>query len=986
MVAILLAVSILQADGMSDAFTLARNGKPSATIVIADRPTTAAAFAARELQDHVKLITGVTLPTATDSAEVKGLRILVGESAATRKLGINADDFKGQEYAILFRPDTIALIGKNLSPEADPTYRVMKWVPGKFGTAIEFDGKTDSLTVTESGFSDDAGSMEAWVRLPSEPQEEEATLLRYDSSSPWTYQILSVEKGTHRFSYRAYDGVTGAAISSAEMQPGWHHVLAAWNASDESCELFVDGLSQGKSRYPKTVCRGCKLQIGACRALSDPITNRFRGAIDEVRISRISRKPPAVFTSSAPTADADTTLLLHFDEGSGWPRLGQRDLDVSRAPGFFTERGDLDATYEFLERFCGVRWYHPGETGTVYPTSPTLTIKGRDVRRVPDMKYTWIAETDLFIPKRGDRIPYEDTQLWKLRMRMGGDKYGANHSLEGYSDRFLKTHPDWFAQGYGDKPSQLCYTNPELIKQVVQDTRDFFDGKGLKPGAKGMGDFFAVVPMDTNAWCRCPKCQALLGKDDIKSEYFFNGKSSNYIWGFVNEVAKELKRTHPDKYIAALSYSDYSYYPSSIELEPNIAAQLCLTNRQWCTAPTEKNNKMIFREWTTREKGRPIYLWLYWCFPALLASTDGFNAFPAFYSHTIVRQMAMYHKAGIKGIFMEHSSEFAQSHLLDLPDIYVTVRMARDARLDGNALINEFFDLYYGSAAKPMKELCNRIEDTYSDQRNYPADIRTAPKDWHQTEAVAWGSLGTPERMVEFAKLMDKARAAAKTDIEKRRVAMFEEGVWQCMVDGQKCHKSIEARKKMPLPKLVIRRTPDAGGDPSKVDWSQAFVLDNWCRMMGDPTSRKITGRVIHDGKRLYVELQEDMDTSKLLSSSDIAPGDDWEVFFAAKREKPYRQIMVSPEGKHIELAYGEDSAIWDCGAAVTSNISSPTRWLTRLSIPLENLIPGGVKPGGTFYANFYRGIAWQTEFLAWSPNFVGSFHELGRLGEIILE
>ena len=362
------------------------------------------------------------------------------------------------------------------------------------------------------------------------------------------------------------------------------------------------------------------------------------------------------------------------------------------------------------------------------------------------------------------------------------------------------------------------------------------------------------------------------------------------------------------------------------------------------------------------------------------------DVFPAFYSHTIVKQMAMYHEASIKGIFMEHSSEFTQSHLLDLPDIYVTVRMARDAKLDGNALINEFFKLYYGNAAKPMKELCNRIEDTYSDQRNYPADIRTAPKDWHQTEAVAWGSLGTPERMAEFARLMDKARAAAKTDTEKRRVAMFDEGVWQYMVDGLECHKSIDARKKMPLPRLTIERAPDAGGDPSKVDWSQAVVLDDWCRAMGDPTSRKITGRVIHDGKYLYVELQEDTDTSKLVSSSDISRGDDWEVFFAAKREKPYRQILVSPEGKHTELAHGEDSAIWDCGATVTSDKSSPKRWVTRLSIPLGNLIPGGVKPGGTFYANFYRGIGWQTEFLAWSPNFVGDFHELGRLGEFILE
>ena len=74
------------AEPPAAAFRVAREGEPEATIVVAKRAPAAADFAAAELQEHVRIITGATLPIATDESEVKGRRILVGESAATRAL------------------------------------------------------------------------------------------------------------------------------------------------------------------------------------------------------------------------------------------------------------------------------------------------------------------------------------------------------------------------------------------------------------------------------------------------------------------------------------------------------------------------------------------------------------------------------------------------------------------------------------------------------------------------------------------------------------------------------------------------------------------------------------------------------------------------------------------------------------------------------------------------------------------------------------
>ena len=70
-------------------------------------------MAAHELQYHVALITGAKLPIVTDDAAVQGVRILVGESAATQALGLTNDDFGPQEYLISLRPNLLVLMGRD---------------------------------------------------------------------------------------------------------------------------------------------------------------------------------------------------------------------------------------------------------------------------------------------------------------------------------------------------------------------------------------------------------------------------------------------------------------------------------------------------------------------------------------------------------------------------------------------------------------------------------------------------------------------------------------------------------------------------------------------------------------------------------------------------------------------------------------------------------------------------------------------------------
>ena len=66
--------------------------------------------------------------------------------------------------------------------------------------------------------------------------------------------------------------------------------------------------------------------------------------------------------------------------------------------------------------------------------------------------------------------------------------------------------------------------------------------------------------------------------------------------------------------------------------------------------------------------------------------------------------------------------------------------------------------------------------------------MRTEERQFHQNEEIAWKYLGTEERMAELGKLMQQARELAETDIERKRVGMFERGVWDYMVTGRETY------------------------------------------------------------------------------------------------------------------------------------------------------------------------------------------------------
>jgi hypothetical protein len=593
----------------ASAVTLVKEGRPSCAIVVATDPTPAAWLAAKELQYHIREMTEAVLPIERPGEHVDGVQILVGESEATRRLGLRGEQFEAQEYLIRVGREAIVLMGRD------------------------------------------------WVDTPG---------------------------------------------NRAEVGRGIMHSLG------------------------------------------------------------------------------DTRKTIAYNLAVG---RGDEPTENLTLPGLMDDQGSCYATYDFLERFCGVRWYGPSTLNIAIPTRKTLSVQETEIRRRPSLLHrcapggNWPILQEQWSPCSGIQ-----KELFFRRIRFGGERWGCNHSFSSYRDRFLLKNPDrpelferacpeYFAVGWENEGfwRQLCMTNPDVIAQVVKDARDYFDGKGIKGRQLAVGDYFAVVPEDSDHWCKCERCQAILEKGksrDIKY-VFGTGAASDYVFGFVNAVAKEVKKTHPDKYIATLAYADYSY-PPTFQLESNVAVAPCVQLCYGYWPGVFKNDEKFYGEWIEENKvsGRRLHVWNYFHHPMERALIGGWKCFPCFMPDVISKSVKRYAREGIRGYY-----------LCGVPQqlgYYLYMRTAFDAETDWETLTEEFFRLYFGAAAEPMKEFYFRISEINRDEGILGV-----------TEKDSWENLGTEARMEELKGLVGQAVASVRTDIERQRVGTWKKGIWDYMAEGR---------------------------------------------------------------------------------------------------------------------------------------------------------------------------------------------------------
>ncbi|MBT3268359.1 DUF4838 domain-containing protein [Candidatus Poribacteria bacterium] len=467
-------------------------------------------------------------------------------------------------------------------------------------------------------------------------------------------------------------------------------------------------------------------------------------------------------TYGAPVA----SYRRQIDYGSATASAPGGELELT-LPGLFDDQGTCYATYVFLERFCGVRWYGPSEINIITPERDTLVVEGEDVRRTTSLRHRHATGGGWPIVNAQWDAPTEDQlRLYWRRMRIGGKRWAGNHTIWTKTVAEVFDDPAYQAVGRG-AGSQLCLTHPKLVQDMAQAARDFFDGVSLPEGLKAMGDHFGVVPDDNASWCECDNCAEALAvsrQDTRGAGMFSNGASSYYIFQFVNAVAKEVGKSHPDRYISALAYASYAYPPLGLELEPNVSVAPCLQICYGYVPDVFANDADLYRLWLDAGD-RPIYLWNYFHHPLEPALIEGWKAFPSFMPEMISQEVKQYARDGVRGVFLCGIGQQL--------DYYLYMQTAFDADTDAEVTVAEFFDSYFGAASTPMRRFYRRI-----------ADINREEGVIGTSREKSWGRLGTPDRMALLEADIHEATDAASTEVERQRVDTWRRGIWDYMQAG----------------------------------------------------------------------------------------------------------------------------------------------------------------------------------------------------------
>jgi tetratricopeptide (TPR) repeat protein len=636
----------------------------------------------------------------------------------------------------------------------------------------------------------------------------------------------------------------------------------------------------------------------------------------------------------------------------------QRDVDEDGNVNVWTydERGSFNAVCGFL-RDLGVRWYMPGDIGEIVPKRASISL--------PEIDKTVTPDFPMRILNFRASVYGRDVMMWGFRLGVR-QPYGrqAAHGLHGMTDNesTLTHHPEWFAL-YGGKRhndpnvknNQLCYSNEELFREAVEFARVQFDHFDM--------DVVSIMPPDGyTAICQCDQCA---GKES--ADLGQRGKLSNYVWDFVNRVAKEVRKTHPDKRISNCAYGVYTEPPSNIDkLEPNV--QVIIVGGRRPTSADRKNLQRLRREWQEKTDS-PLEIFENYPFTA-----RGFYL-PA-YMPAVLGESINETKGQSRGEDIWLSMDFSDdaigyNHFL----IYFTARMYWGGTdQDASRLFDEYVTKFYGPAAPAMGEFFSYCETNW----------REMEKD--ETKA---------SRALE---LFTTAKVASSSDsIYGQRIQLIDN-----YLNGLRNKARQLAQKRGPVPTLRLVSGADRRGKivvDGKLDdgpWVK-IPTSSTGRLRELQTGRQATfgtsfmaewiGNDLYFGIRCEEKPGEALNvTSQKDGDQALWYGDAVEIELATNSHS-YYQLAINPAGALVELDRGAPKNQWfnwSSGAEVATHIADDY-WSVEIRLPITDDANDplhqvvGRKPTQSlpWFVNVCRQRIRENgaEFSAFSPTGSGEFH-----------
>lgn len=412
-----------------------------------------------------------------------------------------------------------------------------------------------------------------------------------------------------------------------------------------------------------------------------------------------------------------------------------------------TPRGTLYGVYSFMEKFMGYRCFR--KDVEKIEKLDTIIIDGQDYIENPDFEYREAYFRFAFDPGFAAKNKLNGT-LAPIPYERGGHTkfFNFHHSFDDLvpAKEYFGTHPEYFAEVNGERmPTQLCLSNPEVLKIA---TDKVFKWIKDNPYCK----IFSVAQNDNDInmerYCTCENCRRI-------DEYEQTPAGS--VIHFVNAIAREVKKSHPDVLIHTFAYQYTKKAPKHIRPDENVIVRLCNIECDF-SKPFEELAKIKdseaydfvsnMKEWT--KICDRVYLWDY-----CVNFTSYLQPFPNIYSMT--ENIRFYKKNNIRGVLEQGNFSYGGGAALDELKSYVIAKLLWDSSLDVDELIKEFTDYMYGNGAKYIREYINLITKEFS---KYTFKIFDFPN----SEYIKDGLFDKCEE------LFCKAEAAAENEVILERI------------------------------------------------------------------------------------------------------------------------------------------------------------------------------------------------------------------------
>jgi hypothetical protein len=417
------------------------------------------------------------------------------------------------------------------------------------------------------------------------------------------------------------------------------------------------------------------------------------------------------------------------------------------------------AVCRFLEEL-GCRYLMDTPLGEVYPRSRNLSVGKLSITEKPGLL------------ARHPKGPSWRGGYWTLWNGAGGETLNHSHAWGKYCPvELFDKHPEFFAMNRDGERKPIpwyCTSNQELRKVFADNVI-----AAIHEGRKHP----SLSPTDGRSYCQCPAC---LAQDDPKVIEPSSGTPaiSNRYADFFDAVGRLVAPACPDSILSFYCYADYTQPPSlGHKLSPNLCAVIAPI--RYCrlhavgdpNCPSRMQQTEMVEGWAKIAGRLGYYNYMYNLADATL---------PMFKFTPCKKEFPYLADKGLTGMTMEVLSNW---HIYG-PHIYLGLRLAYDPHADADAVMEDYWQKFFGPRAAPfMKAYWMGIDEATNRLTS------------HSGGFYGLQEIYTPEFIAHCQSLVDQAAQAAKDDpVYSQRVALHAQGlqsarqyrqICDCMARGQ---------------------------------------------------------------------------------------------------------------------------------------------------------------------------------------------------------